>query len=209
MKTKMFIDFDGTIFNTKAFKEKMFKAVSNLGFSDEDILMVYKEECLDKHFSLTDFIEKLRKLKKINLEDEIKHVDAIYSSAQNLIFDDFIKFIESTSREKYEINLLTLGDLEFQKMKVESSGVAKYFDNIFYTVDEKWDYLKELVEVDEKFFLIDDRSDTISKVSQAFPNSVCLWIDRRSRDLDDPALSMKKYDDIEIRNFDDVTKYLG
>ena len=44
-KTKIFIDFDGTIFNTELFRNRIFDVFEAAGFTDAQILREYKAEC--------------------------------------------------------------------------------------------------------------------------------------------------------------------
>jgi len=210
MKTKIFIDFDGTIFNTEKFKDDMFFALRKLGFDEETVMCHYQDECKDKHFSLDGLIERLRAVRKFNVEDIEKQVNQIYSDAPNLIFADFMPFLEKVDREKYEVDILTLGDLEFQKSKVTSSGIVSNFDNIYYTEVDKWDYIKKIISKDEPFILIDDRADTIDKVAKGYSKSTALWIDRKARDkdFDDPTITRKEYNTLKVTNFGQVFDYL-
>lgn len=208
MKTKFFIDFDGTVFETKNFKEELFKLFEKNGFSQDEVLQGYKAECMDYKFSLESWMDRLTKIREYDIENAHKKINTLFDGISKLVFDDFVPFMHNIDRAKYEIDLLTLGDFGFQSRKVENSGVIKYFDNVYYTEEQKWDSLKKFVDIDEVFVLIDDRSDTIHEVGKIYKNAILLEMNRRHPDCDDPVLCKKDYDNTEIRSFAEVFDYL-
>jgi FMN phosphatase YigB (HAD superfamily) len=209
MKTKLFLDFDGTIFETQHLKERIFQIFEEEGFGIEEILKAYCDECRDFHFSLDRFCTRFESIKQYDRDRVHKKIDQMYSSETcRWIFSDFTPFIKAVDRDKYEVNILTLGNISFQKRKVESCQIVNYFDNIYYTEDQKWEYLKMLVNAKDNFIFIDDRNDAIYKVQQEFPESTCLCINRKLKDTDDPMLKKDKFEVLEIKTFNDALTYL-
>lgn len=208
MKTKVFIDFDGTLFNTSDFKVAMFGIFNKVGLTDDQILPAYQAECLDYKFSIKSFTERLHKIGKFNLALTNARVEKLFQSCPSFLYPDTIEFLEGINKDLYEVNLLTLGDLEFQGEKVMHSGIVKHFDNLFFTEKQKWESLDEYVKDGERFILIDDRSDTIYRVAKRFPKCLALEIIRRSSDNDDPMREQKDRGNIEVKNFKQAMMYL-
>ena len=209
MKTKILIDFDGTIFNTEQLKENLFSLLESAGFTTEEILRGYRDECKDFKFSINGMLGRLSKVRQFDIANARDGVEKIYEKTPKWIFDDLYPFLSKIDRKKYEVSIFTLGDLDFQKKKAESSGIANYFDNIYYTDKQKWDSLAKIVSKDEEFILVDDRPDTISKISSYYVNATALQIYRKEKDIDDPMLKKTGFENVRIRNFNQIFNYLG
>jgi len=207
MKTKLFIDFDGTMFNTASFKDVIFDLFLKLGFNQTDIQNTYMAECMDYKFHVERNLDRLIKIKNIDEIDAKEKLRLIFHKIPDYIFPDTIDVLKQIDRDKYELNLLTLGDEDFQSKKVKASKIGKYFDNIYITEVQKWDYLKKLVDENEFFILVDDRGDTVEKVKNNFPRSLPIEINRPGEEQD----LMEKdntFDGKEISNLEQLLQYL-
>jgi hypothetical protein len=207
MKKKLFIDFDGTLFDTRCFKKGIFDVFKSLDFTEDQVLLTYKKACEDYLYSPVEHLEGLQKIKKIDAKAVLSKVEELYEEVPSFLFEDSLGFLDGLNREKYEVILLTLGDEEFQKKKVGSSGVSEYFDKIYYCMDQKWIFLKSVVEIDEKFYIIDDRGDALFKILQDFTNSTPIEINRTAKPLDDME-KPSPYNGITVTNFEETMKYL-
>lgn len=208
MKTKLFVDFDGTMFDTTSFKEAMFQVFLKADFSKSELLTAYQAECLNYQFSIDGLTDRLKKIHDFNLSLTQVRIEKLYSEVPRFIYDDVEQFLQSIDKSKYELILLTLGDPHFQRIKVENSKLEKYFDKVYYTEIQKWDYLDSIVKKDERFILIDDRSDTIHQISVKFPKALALEMDRKNEDNDDPARNGRIYKNLSARNFRQIASYL-
>lgn len=212
MKTKLLIDFDGTMFNTKALKIDLFKTLEKGGFSSDEVLKAYKEECLDYQFSIDGMIRRMKTKKDFSEKEILDNLDDLFDECPKFIFEDFKVFLQEVDRHKFEVDLFTLGDIGFQKRKVENAGIVQYFDHIYYTDKQKWESLAKIVSREETFILIDDRADTIKKVSEEYPNAIAICINRKVKDIDDPILKKiedKGYKNKEINDFSQAFLYLN
>ncbi|MFA4996120.1 MAG: HAD hydrolase-like protein [Patescibacteria group bacterium] len=207
MKTKLFIDFDGTLFDTRRLKTDLFNTFKSMGFAEDKIELTYKKACEDYIYSPIEQLQLLQDFKKCDAKEATEKFETLYKKVPDYLFKDSVDFLGSLDREKYEVSLLTLGDEDFQKKKVESSKIAKYFDNIYYCRNQKWIFLKELVDLDEKFFIIDDRGDAMYEISKEFKNSIPIEINR-SKEALDIMEKPSSYDGLSIKNFVEATQYL-
>lgn len=208
-KSRIFIDFDGTMFNTSAMKESIFDAFLRCGYSLADIKSTYVMECMDYKYDPIGQLAKLQKIKSTNQNLALARIENIYKNVPKYIYPDTNNFLTMIDREKYQINILTLGDIDFQSKKVQESGLKDKFNNIYVTDIQKWDYLSEIVSEKEEFVLIDDRADTLEQVKSKFNKSLCLQIVRMELDLDDAAVMYKEvYSGIKIKLLPEALKYL-
>jgi len=208
MKTKLFVDFDGTMFDTALFKEAMFQVFLKTGFSRSELLTAYQAECLNYQFSISGFINRLKNIRNFNLSLTQARIEKLYFEVPRYIYDDVERFLQSIDRSKYGLILLTLGNPHFQRTKVKKSKLEKYFDQIFYTKVQKWEYLDDIVKKDERFIMIDDRSDMIHQISVKFPKALALEMNRRDEDKDDPSRNGRVYRNLSVKNFRQVALYL-
>lgn len=204
MKTKLFIDFDKTLFNTDLFKERIFKVFSQMGFSQSEIDQTYFAESLSGKYDTNGQIEKLIKLRQFDTKIAEMKIKSIIFDAGNMLYNDSAEFLDGVNRKKYETDLLTFGDVDFQKKKLVRSGLKEKFDNCYYTDIEKYKYLEDLVEKDEFFIVIDDRGDALERISQNFLKAFMILI---TRDLDSTP-GNNKFKGARVENLKQAARYL-
>jgi len=197
MKTKLFLDFDGTLFNTTKLKEKFENLLSEYGITSEALLAAYREESKTTHFTVPGVLNRIYVLEDEQKKEIIAREMELHNDDPELVYADVIPLLKQIDRKKYEINLITLGDPKFQSLKVGKSALKKYFDNIYYTEVDKWEYLGGVVGINEEFIVVDDREDTCFFVERKFKNSKCFCIKRDDLDTDDPTLN-KKFKGIKV-----------
>ena len=207
MKTKLFIDFDGTMFDTASFKDVMFAVFLKLGFNKTDIDNTYMAECMDYKYHVDRNLDRLLKIKQIDEKEAREKVRGIFNKIPDHMFDDTIEVLKQIDKKKYELNLLTLGDEDFQRKKVDASYVGKYFDNIYFATDQKWNYLKDIVKENEYFIMVDDRGDTVEKVKKNFTKSLAIEINRPGKEQD-LMEQENTFDGKEIKNLKQLLQYL-
>ncbi len=119
-KERIYIfDLDHTLLNAKV----LLNDLSLLLSGEFDMI----SEDIWNHFKLKD--EKLIKFLENHLE--------------KYLFDGVVENLKKIKDRKI---LLTFGDIEFQKKKVEALGLDKVFDEVILTDEHKIDFLKDFVE---------------------------------------------------------------
>jgi FMN phosphatase YigB (HAD superfamily) len=213
-KKKIFLDFDGTIFDTSLYRDILFEIFGEAGFLKSEILSNYEEECLDYKFSPEGLVERLGRIRSFDQTKVLKRIDNSYLKIPKLLYNDTFNFLQSINRDLYTVDLLSLGDITFQKKKINHSGLLSHFDKVYITDVQKWHYLKEIVGNEDHFIIIDDRADTIKNVGESFPNALPIEIRRGDADRDDPMRTsivagvLKKDDNLTIRSLSQAMKYL-
>lgn len=191
MKTKLYIDLDGTILNTNEIKKPLFEYFFKLGFDLKTLSEEYNNLCKEYNYNNNDLIDNLNEIKKLDIEKTKQFANNLIEGSSKFIYKDVKPTLEKLSREnKFELNLISLGNQKFQMQKAESSGIAQYFNNIYYTPIEKYRFLKNIVDENEQFIIVDDRSDALSKIKQNFPNSIVIEINRTKLPTDPIELNI-------------------
>lgn len=128
---KIYIDFDGTLFNTDKFYQDYLVILNKYNISSFEIEKMKKELFTNRRFNidiLTDYI-----ISKYNIKNLKQEVESLYNNSY--VFEDVIPFLEKY--KNYNLILLTLGDIDYQNRKIESSNLSKYFQDIIITDGDK------------------------------------------------------------------------
>ena len=127
---KIYIDFDGTIYNSG----KLYKNFINI-FNNYNIDTKYIEETLNNsnQKDLDNIANKIIKEKNLN-KNIIQELNNI--NTKDLVFKDIIPFLEKYTK-KYDLILLTLGNHDYQEKKINSTNISKYFKDIIITNKDK------------------------------------------------------------------------
>lgn len=130
---KLYFDFDGTLFNTALFYENFVNLLKDYGVSESLVVDVRKKLFTMSIFSVNKLVSKI--VGDNNLDESIyKKVDDLYKN--NYVYEDCVSFLKKVSG-KFELILLTYGDMEYQKKKIECSGLSSYFNKIIITEKNK------------------------------------------------------------------------
>lgn len=129
---KIYLDFDGTLFNTDKFYQDYLKLLQEYNIDELTINNIRPKLFKSSLFNLDILTNYL--VKEYNLDNNIlARVNNLYNSSY--VFKDVIPFLEKYNN--LEINLLTYGDYNYQLKKIEGSNLKKYFKNIIITDKDK------------------------------------------------------------------------
>lgn len=129
-------DLDYTLLDTLEFKKGLAEAL-NLEFD------VYHKNC-KKYFKDKDILYNLEKHLKI-LEQEnsdFKINENFLSNIGKYLFPEADDILKKMKDAGHKLVLLTYGDVQWQKMKVENLKIKKYFDEIIYTDKGKGEVIR-------------------------------------------------------------------
>ena len=188
---KIYIDFDGTLFDsTKHYNEyiNIFKKYNI------NIESYFKKE-YEKEKNFDSLSKKI--IKEYNLSPSIyDEINQIYS--KKLIFKDAITFLEE-NYNKYDLILLTLGNINYQQKKINKTNISKYFKDIIITNKDK---SKLNIDYTNGIF-IDNNPLELKK----FHNSKAKYLIRIKRDTDKYSKINLDIENIpEFNNFNELTK---
>ena len=189
---KIYLDFDGTLFNTDKFYQDYLNLFQEYGL-DEDLINNIKLELFKTtKFNLDILTNYL--VKKYNLDNNILlKVNNLYNSSY--VFKDVIPFLEKY--KNLEINLLTYGEYNYQLKKIDGSNLKKYFKDIIITDKDK---SKLNLDYQNNLF-IDNNPTEIKKFLEVTKNVIRI---RREEDkyskLDSNSREYKSLLEIKLKN---------
>lgn len=189
---KIYLDFDGTLFNTDKFYQDYLNLFQEYGL-DEDLINNIKLELFKTtKFNLDILTNYL--VKEYNLDNNILlKVNNLYNSSY--VFKDVIPFLEKY--KNLEINLLTYGEYNYQLKKIDGSNLKKYFKDIIITDKDK---SKLNLDYQNNLF-IDNNPTEIKKFLEVTKNVIRI---RREEDkyskLNSNSKEYKSLLEIELKN---------
>jgi len=185
MKPKIFVDFDDTLFDKQKFWPDLVEIFKRPGldkngpalFTDEEISVSYKAVYTDGYAGAEAqliYMHNTYPEKKFDLEAALAELSQLMSEIKDkYLFPGAIEYIEEL-KENYDVYLITVGGLEFQKAKVKNSGIEELVgeDHCLYTEGSKEQkLLDEKIQSEDEFTLVEDKKKTIRSVYATFPNA--------------------------------------
>lgn len=196
---KIYIDFDGTLFNTDKYTSDFMHIFNEYGIDSVTFDEVKKELFNNVHlFNLDVIIDYLIKRHKIdiNFKNRIyKLLDTSY------LYPDVVNSLIFLIDYGYDLCLLTFGDKDFQNKKINSSNISKYFKEIIITDEDKSE-----LNIDYKnSIFIDNNPVEIER----YCSSMAKIVIRIRRDNDRYSkYECNRINVIECKDFNEVIKYL-
>ena len=154
------LDWDYTLFDTFVFK----KSIANfLSLSLPEFLLEEEEKFQSTPYSLKEHL-KLNK-KQLHENDFFKH------SLDSFLLLGVKDLIDSLKLKGYLIILLTYGNKNFQKQKINScSTIVSLFDEIIYAQSSKLNYLKEFLKYSHLVIINDNAKELITMANKLEKN---------------------------------------
>lgn len=132
---KIYIDFDGTLFNTDKYKEDIINILNDYGIDKmifEEVKKIFYIN--NKVFDIIDVVDYF--IDKYNIDNSLK--DKINGLLNNsYIYSDVIENLKILLDMGYELYLLTYGHQNYQRKKINSSNIFDYFKDIIITEKDK------------------------------------------------------------------------
>jgi FMN phosphatase YigB (HAD superfamily) len=156
---KYIFDFDDVLFkNTKEFKEHVYDILEKAGIPREKSKALYLDH--RNNFSLEVFLSSL--FYGPNNEQEIKEIhEEIMKEAPGFVNRELLGALHHGRLKKDDIYIVTSGNEEFQREKIERSGLAEFFhpSHIIPVPDKKTEAITKIVHdaKGEEVVFIDDK----------------------------------------------------
>lgn len=167
---KYIFDFDGTLFNTDKLKEWRAKCFLDAGIGQKEHDLFIKKTVGDNNglFSLKKLLDLVFEKKTITGISKNAMQKRIMSICPDILNNNLVKLARKSGRDNCFI--ASHGDKEFQIEKIQKSGIADLFTEIFITPDSK----KGIVE----------------NICKKFSGEEVIFIDNKQKVFDD--LDLKK-----------------
>lgn len=169
------IDFDDTLLDTQALKLALIAALTAVGVSQEDIDWSYKtaHNTSDGHYTYSHGrraeVLAERGYDQTQVLMALEAVTAPASVRQYLL-PGALELLEGLQALGHQLVLLSLGDPDFQKLKVVGAGIGEYFAEQYLISSDKKSVIAGLMKNPESsHWFINDKIDESLDLAQAFP----------------------------------------
>ena len=148
-----YLDFDYTLFDTYLFREELYKILKQNGIDESALPLTSETEDEDqKLLNIKESFKEIAKANNIQLENLIKPLEELYEKGTDFLYDDSIEFLKYLKSKGHKIYIVTWGEKEFQKEKIQITKIDKYLDEIIFA-----EQLKYTLDIDyENGIFIDD-----------------------------------------------------
>ena len=125
----LYIDFDKTLFDSTRFLDKLCSVLDKYNMSRE-LFTTYNND-------FNPYIV-LQSIKKPTFSSKIyDDLNKLFIDSSDYVYDDTIPFLKYMKEKGYRIIIVTKGNREYQEMKIRSSKIDKYCDEIIMTLQDK------------------------------------------------------------------------
>ncbi len=158
----VFFDFDDTLFDRNKFISAL---AGRMGLSRDEFLETYTRYFKDKKrpYSCEKHLETLKR------QDRWTDVDSFLQDLSDFVHPEAHNLIRKYKTRADRAILLSYGEENFQKIKIQASGLAGYFDEVIVTQD-KVAVLKHLISEKEKAIFINDKEEENKEVKRILSN---------------------------------------
>ncbi len=200
---KIFLDFDGVIFNTELFKKQLIKIFFKNGVPKEIFKKSYRNsKGKNLPYSVAKHLKFLAKNEKINSKKISADLKKLLNNLKQYVFGEARIFLKHFS--KNDLYLISYGDLNFQKQKIKGAKVSKFFKRVIVTAADKGKIIEKIAKKDkfkkgETIIFIDDKPGHIKEVKRK--NIITFQIIRSN-------LKIPQIADFNVRNFKTIEKFI-
>lgn len=162
---RIFVDFDYTLCNTALLKESIFSVAHKHGVSL--VPLPESRETFERigHYTLRKHLELSH-----CPSDSVEEIEQdFFAHASQWLYADAADFFQRNSQ--HIITVLSYGDVDFQRRKIESSGIAELAHGVICTPGTKVEALRAHLQSSEPFVIIDDRATHLNAVCAVFPQA--------------------------------------
>lgn len=129
--------------------------------------------------------------------------------SEHKIYEEVMRVLDSLN-SLATLGIFSKGEIEFQKIKLEKTGMAKFFkeENIHIFDDKDINLIQVMDKYkDSKLFLVDDKLGILYSAKKHMPQVVSIWVKRGPfAKVQQPILGFNP--DAEVENLSEVVKII-
>ncbi|MBI5023158.1 MAG: HAD hydrolase-like protein [Candidatus Magasanikbacteria bacterium] len=162
---KIIIDFDDTLFDTASTKEDLLALFARFGVSAEKFWKTYKISYIQNDlasYNLWRHIDNAcQQFLNLDKKSLLIEAEALFENDKYLLAgaENFLNELRDLG---VPLILLSLGDANWQKQKVDSVGMVNFFNEVIFTGRKKTDVIQPLIKdaIGDIIFINDKIAET-------------------------------------------------
>lgn len=184
---KIFFDFDDVLFNTQAFVDENFKVFARYGVSAE----LYRETYVAarqlgnewvKVYNMDAHLETLKDLVPgFDAESVRAGVEKTLSDTSHFVFPEVEACLRKLKERGCELYVISFGRPEFQRSKIQNSGLAPYLQGILAGLEMKSAMMQSVLGQEsqgEDVWFVEDQVKFIQETKKVFPSMTMVQVAR-------------------------------
>lgn len=195
MRKKLYIDFDGTLYDTDKSVKNFLALFKSYGIEKEEVLQTEQELFNDNHLFDMDEVAKHLKEKHNLPKQFLAEAEELYTHPN--LYSDVIPSLKRLEQSnKYEMYILTYGSIKYQQKKIQYTNISKYFKSIIITEDNK----ANLKEIDyQNGIFIDNNPKEIESLFKAQARNIFRIRNTNDKYAHlDSTMPVKEYSNLEV-----------
>lgn len=208
--SRIFVDLDDTLYNTRKLKEDIYKIFEPTGISKEEFIIAYRQAAELPMLGYYNYTFPKQVIAVREQGFDVNECELV-PKLDNLIFQNYVlpgaeDFLSSLKKISDKLMLLTAGNIEFQAKKINSSKIKSYFDEIVQVDGGKDLVLAPFMKAKENVLFINDNLDENKMIKNKYFDLTVFSIINLS------YWSEKDYLESGIpcfKNFEEIKKYLN
>ena len=178
MKKIIVFDLDDTLFLTQEFKKELIKNFQKIGLPKKIFLKTYLASKKDQRYLGENYQIKL--IKKIFPQYSFKKLKSVFEKtfekAPLFVPEETFKILAELSL-KYELILISFGEKNFQRKKIKSSGLEKFFKKIIISSQlYKISSFSRIFRKKAQIFFVEDNPSILKAIKKKFPKVITIWL---------------------------------
>ncbi|MEK9151237.1 MAG: HAD family hydrolase [Patescibacteria group bacterium] len=182
---KIFLDFDDTLFNTRAFAERVQGVFEEYGISRELFWSSYQDMkgafLIGWCYSPEVHMQRLQPDHSFDIEQVRKKLGVLVADTRRFLFHEVKESLSFLKAVGHTLYILSLGDYGFQMEKIRGTGIDVFMEKVIVTQGDKAKALRDERVKGEGTWFIDDRVRFIESVKKTFPEVKTILMQRVGR----------------------------
>ncbi|MFC1663857.1 HAD family hydrolase [Patescibacteria group bacterium] len=165
---KIVFDFDHTLFSTRKFYQALVNSFGALGVKESLFQKTFKKSKgkSQDYKPYRQFKLIVKEKPELNPKKLEKLFKKAFSRSKHFLYSDVLPFFKK-KKGSLDFILLSYGEDWFQREKIKTSKIEKYFKKIIITQDiDKVKPLKKILQDKEKIVFIDDNPKALYEIKK-------------------------------------------
>ncbi|HSD12144.1 MAG TPA: HAD hydrolase-like protein [Patescibacteria group bacterium] len=168
---KIVFDLDYTLLDTVKFKEALVAAtgVDEKAYEEAYADAVARNGGLFEPGVLFAELKGRGLLTEEGAADARARFDEVLTTTERYLYPHAKELVEALGKHEADIDLMTFGNADWQRAKVEHSGLARMFDAVLYAEKDKKEFVRGVGEGQDKVIIVNDNGKEMQEMMSAAP----------------------------------------
>lgn len=168
------LDLDYTLLDTARFKQALASEFESCGIGESRFQQTYRQTISqnypDYDYDPSRHADLLFAELECTKSQLMDRVEKLLSNTAEYLYPGALNFLQELRNMDFNLILLTLGNVEWQRMKIQKSDLETRFDQVIYVRKSKLSAMNKLSDLKQPVIVINDNSDEVMEMLQLEPD---------------------------------------